>query len=278
MIRAATGKRLIGADFSSIESRVLACVAGEEWKLDSYRRFDATRDPQDEPYRVTAAKIFRTTPDKITPEQRNVGKTCDLAFGYAGAVNAFRKFSDQFSDEEVQQFNKDWRTAHGNIKRLWYRLDRAAWTAVQQRGRIVHCGIVVFKCDAAFLQLTLPGGRKLSYPQPRIIGDEHEQRVLFADNAAGQFQDCRRGQSAYGGLWTENVVSGIARDLLAEAMLRIEAAGYPIVLHVHDEVVAEVPEGFGSLDEFTHLMTRKPSWALELPIAAKAWTGERYTK
>jgi DNA polymerase len=278
MICAAPGKVLIGADFSSIESRVLAWAAGEQWKLDSYRRYDATRDAQDEPYRVTAAKIFRTTPDKITPEQRNVGKTCDLAFGYAGGVNAFRKFSDQFADDEVKCFNRDWRAAHPNIKRFWHRLDRAAWTAVKERGRVVRCGVITFRCDGAFLQLKLPSNRKLSYPQPRIIGDEHEQHVMFADNAAGQFQDCRHGQGAYGGLWTENVVSGIARDLLAEAMLRIEAAGYPIVLHVHDEVVAEVAEGFGSADEFTHLITRKPAWALDLPIAAKAWRGSRYCK
>ena len=82
---------------------------------------------------------------------------------------------------------------------------------------------------------------------------------MFTDNAAGQFKACRNGQGAYGGLWTENAVSGIARDLLADAMLRIEAAGYPIVLHVHDEIVCEVPIGFGSAEEFTHLMTRKPS-------------------
>ena len=193
-------------------------------------------------------------------------------------MNAFRKFSDAFTDEEVKQFNKDWRAAHPNIKQLWYRLDRAAWTALVQRGCLVRCGVVTFRCDGIFLQLTLPSGRKLSYPHPRIIGDEHEQHVLFADNAAGQFTDCRHGQGAYGGLWTENVVSGIARDLLADAMLRIETIGYPIVLHVHDEVVAEVSEGFGSSDEFTQLMTRKPTWALDLPIAAKAWSGKRYTK
>jgi DNA polymerase len=279
-ICAAPGKVLAGADFSSIESRVLAWVAGEQWKLDSYRRFDATHDPRDEPYCETACRIFRVPSGTFSKDcsERSIGKTCDLAFGYAGSVKAFRKFSDAFTDEEVKQFNKDWRAAHPNIKKLWYRLDRAAWTAVQQRGRVVRCGVVTFKCDGIFLQLTLPSGRKLSYPQPRIIGDECEQHVVFADNAAGQFTDCRHGQGAYGGLWTENVVSGIARDLLADAMLRIEAAGYPIVLHVHDEVVAEVPEGFGSTDEFTRLMTRKPAWALDLPIAAKSWTGKRYCK
>jgi DNA polymerase bacteriophage-type len=281
MICAAPGHVLIGADFSSIESRVLAWVAGEEWKLDSYRRFDATQDPRDEPYCVTACKIFNKPNGTFTKDdpERSVGKVADLAFGYAGGLGAWRKFEpDRFTDDEVKAFIRGWRHAHPEIKRLWERLDRAAWTAVQQRGRMVRCGVARFRCDGAFLQLTLPSGRKLSYPQPRIIGDEHEQHVVFADNAAGQFQDCRHGQGAYGGLWTENVVSGIARDLLADAMLRIEAAGYPIVLHVHDEVVAEVPEGFGSTDEFTHLMIRKPAWALDLPIAAKAWTGKRYTK
>jgi len=127
--------------------------------------------------------------------------------------------------------------------------------------------------------LKLPSGRKLSYPFPRIkTEDVRRPTIVFADNAAGRFADVRHGAGAYGGLWTENVVSAIARDLLAEAMQRIEAAGYLIVLHVHDEIVAEVPIGFGSTEEFIHLMTRAPCWASGLPIAASAWSGPRYCK
>jgi len=281
LICAAPGHVLIGADFSAIESRLLAWVAGEKWKLDAYSRYDATHDPRDEPYCETACRIFRVSSGSYTKDspERSVGKVCDLAFGYMGGINAWRKFEpDRFTDEEVKRFSAEWRAAHPAIKRFWYDLDRAALTAVRERGRIIHCGPVRFKSTGAFLLIKLPSSRKLSYPQPRAVGDEQRQHVVFADNAAGQFCDCRNGQGAYGGLWTENVVSGIARDLLAEAMLRIEAASYPIVLHVHDEVVAEVPEDFGSTDEFTHLMIRKPAWALDLPIAAEAWTGKRYTK
>ena len=283
MINAAPGHVLIGADFSSIESRVLAWIAGEGWKLDAYRRFDATRDPRDEPYCETACKIFRVpsgTYTKDSPE-RSVGKTCDLAFGYQGGLNAWRKFEpDKFTDAEVETFKTEWRAAHPAIVKFWYDIDRAAVLAVRERGQVVRCGRIDLKSTGAFLQLKLPSGRKISYPQPRLVteGGSDKHRVVFADNAAGQFKDCRNGQGAYAGTWTENIVSGIARDLLAAAMLRVEAAGYPIVLHVHDELVCEVPIGFGSTEEFTRLMTRKPAWALELPIAASAWTGPRYCK
>jgi DNA polymerase len=281
MIIAAPGCILIGADFSSIESRVLAWICGERWKIDSYRHSDATHDPKDEVYCITACKIFHVpdgTYTKSSPE-RAVGKTCDLSFGYMGGLNAWRKFEPKkFSDEEVENFKREWRAAHPKIKRFWYDIDRAAWSAVRDRGRVVPCGPVAFKCNSSFLQLKLPSGRKVSYPQPRIIGNEREQHVVFSDNSDGQFRDCRNGHGAYGGTWTENVISGIARDLLVEAMERIEAAGYPITLHIHDEIVAEVPIGFGSTEEFTQLMTRKPAWAPDLPIAASAWTGPRYCK
>jgi DNA polymerase bacteriophage-type len=283
MIIAAPGNKLIGGDFSAIESRVLAWVAGEQWKLDSYRRFDATHDPRDEPYCTTACKIFRVPDGSYTKDsrERDVGKTCDLAFGYMGGLDAWRKFEpDRFTDAEVEQFKAEWRAAHPVIVKFWYAVDRVAWTAVRERGRVVRCGPIAFKSNGAFLQLKLPSGRKISYPQPRVrsSNDKRSQFVLFSDNAKGQFKDYRHGAGAYGGTWTENIISGIARDLLVKAMLRVEAAGYPIVLHIHDELVCEVPEKFGSEQEFIHLMTRKPAWALELPLAAGAWSGSRYCK
>jgi DNA polymerase len=282
-IIAAPGNTLIGGDFSAIESRVLAWLGGEAWKLDSYRRYDATKDPRDEPYCATACKIFRKPPgsfDKSSPE-RGVGKVADLAFGYQGGLAAWRKFEpEKFPDAEVEILKANWRAEHPGTVRFWREIDGAAVLAVRERGKSVRCGRVDLKCVGSFLLIKLPSGRKISYPQPRLISTEGSRnlRVVYADNAAGQFKDCRRGQGGYGGLWTENIVSGIARDLLAAAMLRIEAAGYPIVLHVHDELVAEVPIGFGSTEEFVHLMTRKPAWALELPVAASGWTGPRYCK
>jgi len=283
MIVAAAGLKFFGGDLNAIESRVLAHVAGEAWKLDSYRRYDATHDPRDEPYCVTACKIFRVAPGAYTKDspERSVGKTCDLAFGYMGGLNAWRKFEpDRFTDAEVEQFKTDWRAAHPAIVKFWYAVDRAAWTAVRERGRVIRCGPVAFKNNGAFLQLKLPSGRKLSYPEPRIRSSDDgcRQFIVFSDNSEGRFRDCRNGAGAYGGIWTENIVSGIARDLLAEAMQRVEAAGYPIVLHVHDELVCEVLQGFGSTQEFMQLMTCKPVWALDLPIAASVWSGSRYCK
>jgi DNA polymerase len=281
-IIAAPGNTLIGADFSAIESRVLAWIAGEAWKLDAYRQFDATKDPRDEPYCATACKIFGKPPGSFTKDspERGVGKVSDLAFGYQGGLSAWRNFEpDKFSDAEVEAFKADWRAAHPATVRFWREIDGAAALAVRERGETVRCGRVDLKCVGSFLLIKLPSGRKISYPQPRLINDKNDRkRVVFSDNSGGRFIDCRHGHGAYGGLWTENIVSGIARDLLAAAMLRIEAAGYPIVLHVHDELVCDVPLGFGNVEEFTHLMTRKSAWALELPIAASAWTGSHYCK
>ena len=272
---------LIGGDFSAIESRVLAWIADERWKLDAYRRFDATRDVRDEPYCETACRIFGKpsgTFTKTSPE-RAIGKTADLAFGYQGGLNAWRAFlPDGHTDTEVETFKRDWRATHPATAKFWRLIDKSAVLAVENPGKTVGCGRIDLECSGDFLFIKLPSGRRISYPRPTIIEGKFGPAVSFYDSTAGQFKPCRYGQGAYGGLWTENIVQGIARDILAAAMLRIEAAGYPIILHVQDEIVCEVPIGFDSPKDFTRLMTRKPRWALDLPIAASAWTGPRYCK
>ena len=280
LITAAPGKKLIGADFSAIESRILAYVADERWKLDAYRKFDATQDPRDEPYCVLACRMLGLPEGSITKDspERKYGKTGDLACGYMGGANAIENFAPGvFSETEKERIKAAWRAAHPKTREFWYGIDRAAWQAVHERGRVVPCGPVAFKCAGAFLLLKLPSGRRLSYPQPQIKIKGDETFVSYMDNSEGRWRECRNGRGAYGGVWTENIVSAISRDILSEALVRCEAAGFALVLHVHDEIVAEVPADFNDLEQFTRLMTCVPSWAPTLPIAANAWSGPRFT-
>src|SRR5262249_50824650 len=142
--------------------------------------------------------------------------------------------------------------------------------------RRIELGRLSFEMKNGTLLLTLPSGRQLSYPEARLMPGKFEgtRELQYKDNAKGGWSDV----GAWYGTLTENVVQASARDLLAAAMLRLEAAGYPVVLHVHDEIVCEVPEGFGSIEEFQRLLTIVPNWAEGLPVAAKAWTRQRYAK
>jgi DNA polymerase bacteriophage-type len=283
LIVAPAGCILLGGDLGAIESRVLAWVAGETWKLEAYRRYDATQDPHDEPYAVLACRMLHVAEGSFTREspERAYGKTGDLACGYQGGTNAIEKFAPGVFDEaEKEQIKTEWRAAHPRTVQFWHDVDRAAWDAVNQRGRVISCGPVAFKCDGDVLFLKLPSSRKLSYPHPRIRVEGRETSIVYMDNSTGRWRECRDGRGAYGGVWTENIVSAISRDILVEAMLRIEATGrFPIVLHVHDELVCEVADDeLPRADEFTELMTRAPAWAPTLPIAAKAWSGPRFCK
>jgi hypothetical protein len=278
MITAAPGNLLIGGDFSAIESRVLAWLAGEGWKLQTYREYDRTGDPSFEPYCATATRILKRP---VTPDQegdRATGKTCDLAFGYGGGLGAWRRFdpSDTYTDAEVEQFKSEWRSAHQATQRLWWGIKRAALQALITRERIDLGNGLVFSMQGTSLLMMMPSGRSQAYPEARLGPGKFEgqREVHFKDNARGGWADCR---SWYGTL-TENAVQAVARDLLAAAMQRLEHAGYACVLHVHDEIVCEIPEGFGSSEEFHRLLTKLPDWAKGLPIAAKVWTGLRYAK
>ena len=277
LICAAPGRVLLGADYSAVESRVLAWLAGETWKLEAYRQFDETGDPSHEAYCQTASRILQRV---VTPDDeagRGIGKICDLAFGYGGGLGAWRKFdnSSTYDDSQIENFKAKWRAQHAATVRFWHALENLLKRALRT-GERRTLGSLAAECANGNLYLTLPSGRRLTYPEARLEPGKFPgtTQIVYRDNAKGAWIE----QRGWHGTFTENVVQAVSRDLLAGAMLRLEAAGYPICLHVHDEAVAEVPEGAANIAGFLALMTELPDWAAGLPLVAKAWTGERYAK
>jgi DNA polymerase family A/AAA domain len=273
-ICAKPGHILYAADYSGIEARMLAWLATESRELKQWAKFDESHDAQDEPYLITGQALGL---------DRDKGKTATLAFGYMGGVGAYRRLAkdDPATDGEVKRRQQAWRAGHPATVKFWGDINRAAISAVQNRGRTYKAGryISFHWGEDDFLRMTLPSGRELAYPFPSLFCDPRgELAVVFKDSQAGQWLDCRKGKGAYGGTWTENAVQAASRDLLVAAMPRLEAAGYAICLHVHDEIIAEVPEGFGSEEEFLRLVTALPDWAAGLPVAAKFRAGARLCK
>ena len=302
MICAPPGHQLMGGDFSGIEARVTAWLADEQDKLEIFRKFDAKLGP--DPYLVAAANIFHCDIDELAKqykaeipearEKRQVGKAAELAFGYQGGVGAYRKFAPDtpMTDEEIHKVKFAWRAAHPNTESMWTDLNNAAWVAVRKPGQAISfAGRLTFQCEKRgehlFMWLTLPSGRRLCYPHiriARVFTPEGTKLVIdtqkggqiacvFKDNTSGKWMDVK----IYGGLLTENVVQAISRDLLAEAMLRIDAAGMDIVAHIHDECVVETKAGVKS-DKFAELMMQAPDWAQGLPIKVGPWISDRYVK
>jgi DNA polymerase len=170
--------------------------------------------------------------------------------------------------------------AHPAIVSFWNDLEAAAISAVETR-KLVALGKLAFKVNGSFLFLRLPSGRALCYPYPRVEDvptpwGAKKPAVVFkgVDTYTRKWGD----RKTYGGLWAENVTQAVARDVLAEAIVRVEGAGYPVILHVHDEIVSETKEGFGSEEEFAELMSVPPAWAVGFPIAVEGWRGRRYRK
>jgi DNA polymerase family A/CHC2 zinc finger/Toprim domain len=273
LIVAAPGHTLIGADYSAIESRVLAWLAGETWKLNTYRKFDATGDAALEPYCVTASRILRRTVTPTDGEDRQTGKLCDLAFGYGGGLGAFKRIAPnaKFTDAEIEEFKTQWRSAHPMTRAFWKGLYGVLCRAVRTKEPMTFKNLHAEMRDGN-LHLRLPSGRELVYPEARLEPDQYDVAIVYKNNAMGQWDDTR----GWYGTFVENVVQAIARDALAEALPRLEAAGYPIVLHVHDEAIAEVPIGLGSADDFARIMSELPPWADGLPLVAKGWVSACY--
>lgn len=297
MLTAGEGNELVACDFSAVEARVLPWLAGQESVLEIFRSHGKI-------YEYAATNIYHIPLEEVTKDQRAKGKIAILALGFGGGLGAFQAMAHAYSvaiaDDEADEIKKAWRAANPRIVQYWYDLEDAAMQAMQDGG--VHTAGapgrgVKFRKAGSFLWALLPSGRALCYPYPELRtvvtpwGDEKEAltfmtvidqtqkkkaKTLPDPNANGKWQRI----STYGGSLAENMTQAVARDLLVEAMLAIEAEGIEIVFHVHDEVVAEVKRFRAqyALECMEALMSVAPAWAKGLPLAAEGWHGKRYRK
>lgn len=315
VISAEPGNDLIDADFSNIEGRGTAWLAGEQWKLDAYMAYDRGEGP--DLYLVAAGKIFGVSPDDAKP-QRQIGKVSELALNYGGGPNAFAtmgktyglKIGDHYNaiwdvtSERIKQevgeawenyghkmgmaerawsaaeaVKRPWREAHLATVQLWEDIENAAKAAVEREGEKIVCGKITFLRRGSFLMCQLPSGRVLFYAYPYIKRKKtpwgSEKDTLFYQ---GVILGGRWGRiHTYGGKLVENIVQAIARDIMAEAGLRVDPV-YPLILTIHDELLSEIKKTFGSVEGFCRLMGVRPPWAPDFPLAVDGWRHERFGK
>jgi len=292
-ICAEPGNKIFAGDYVSVEAVILACLAGEEWKIRAFRNGVKI-------YEHMADKIYGlpsgTVTKKTHPTERKDGKTGELAFGYQGALGAWLKFdsSGRHSDERIVEICKAWRAEHPAIVDFWYALQTAAITATR-KGIKTQCGQIGFEIVDEWLTMILPSSKRIWYRDPQIRAvrprwckpDEYEDcadgsckhnpvpQLSYMAQKEGQWKRV----STYGGKLAENACQATSREILVSAMPRVEEAGYSIILNVYDELVCEVPEDFGSKEEFEELMAGPlPDWAEGWPIRVEAWEGQRYKK
>lgn len=273
------GNRLIVSDFSAIEARVLAWLAGEQWRLDVFNSHGKI-------YEASASQMFGVPIEEIGKgsELRQRGKVAELALGYQGGSGALEAMDTEkkLNPAEFPEIVTRWRNANRRIVDLWYSLENAA-LEVMRTGMPVGIRGLLFARESHhgtqqdFLTITLPSGRKLFYAKPFLKPNDFGKEAI---HYWGMDQVKKKWTvlSTYGGKFVENVVQAIARDCLAVAMMRTAYAGYPTAIHVHDEIVADVPNGFGSIEEMTAIMGQPIPWAQGLPLKAAGFETFYYMK
>ena len=272
---ASPGCRFIDADFSAIEARVIAWLAGEQWRQDVFRE-------NGDIYCASASQMFHVPVVKhgINGELRQKGKIAELALGYGGGTGALKAMGADkmgLGDLELGVIVEKWREASPHIVKLWKGMERAAFQAVKSKGFIPCKHNMAFSYENGILFMRLPSGRRIAYQHPEIGENRFGKPALLYD---GVNQTTRQWTQleTYGGKITENAVQAIARDCLATAMTRLDKAGYKIVMHIHDEMVADMPEGVGSLDEAVQIMSRPIDWAPGLILNADGWEDKYFKK
>jgi DNA polymerase len=267
------GCRYLVADFSAIEARVLAWLSGEQWRLEVFATHGKI-------YEASASAMFHVPMEEVTKGSplRHKGKISELALGYGGAAGALISMGALdmgIKEEELSSLVSTWRKANPHITQFWWEVDKAAIQAVTEKKR-TQAGRIVFEYRSGILFVSLPSGRKLSYVKPRMEMNQFDRKGLTYEGIGGNKKWCRI--ETYGPKLVENIVQGTARDLLVDAMLRVDQAGYEIVMHCHDEIIAEVPEGEGSVEELCRLMAVPPVWADGLPLRADGYECSFYKK
>lgn len=287
MIIAPPGKKLVGGDYSNIEGRVNAWLAGEAWKVKAFADFD--RGIGADLYKLSYAKSFNVDVAGVTKAERQIGKVQELALGYQGGVGAFQTMASAYgmvvTDDRADEIKLAWRAAHPAIKDSWYELQDAAIDAVAHPGVAVPAlphGRVQYLAANGFLFCRLPSARVIAYAAPRLVLTETKnggKRRQIEYDGVDSYTKRWGPQRLYGGLQCENIVQAVARDVLVEAMFRAEAAGYPLVLTVHDELICETPaDDEHTAEGLEKIMAVVPEWATGLPVAAGTWEDYRYAK
>jgi DNA polymerase len=313
----APGNDLVVADYSNIEGRGLAWLAGDDAKLHKFKLFDQGKAP--DMYIQGYATAFNVPLFDKNDPRRQTGKTMELFSGYQGAHGAYLKGlkpkdlpnltiavrdavpQDEWTDAEdkwngshdlpldqwaaIRILVDRWRASHPEIVSYWYDLEEAAVRAVNKPNTITKCGPsgrqIKYLKKGSFLLCQLPSGRRLSYPYPSVKMEETPWGKLKPKLYYKSVDSVTRHwglTTTYGGKLAENVTQAICRDLLDAAIKLLEEAGYWVVMHVHDEIVSEVPEDFGSLEEFCEIMCDLPDWAAGFPVAAEGYRAKRYRK
>ncbi|NCD03790.1 MAG: hypothetical protein EOM00_12525 [Clostridia bacterium] len=264
--------RFLVADFSAIEARVIAWMAGEKWRMDVFATHGKI-------YEASASAMFHIPIEEITKGSplRQKGKIAELALGYGGSVGALTAMGALdmgVPEEELKPLVDAWRKANPMITKLWWDVDKAAITAIKEK-RPVKLHSLIFEYASGILFIVMPSGRRLAYVKPRIFENDYGRENISYEGV-GESKKWMRIPS-YGPKFVENIVQGISRDILAETMNHLAEEGYYIVMHVHDECVIEAPLD-ANLDTICNLMGHTPIWAPGLLLRADGYECEYYKK
>ncbi len=268
--------RFIISDFSAIEARVIAWLAGERWRQEVFSSHGKI-------YEASASQMFNVPLESIQKDSplRQKGKIAELALGYQGSTGALKAMGAEkmgVKETELKDLVSNWRRTNPAIVKLWYDIERAALTSIRDKTTVAfHHGIEFYYRGAMFF-VRLPSGRALAYARPRIEIDTVFNKQIINYEGTNQVTKQWGRLKTYGGKLTENIVQAIARDCLGQAMLELEEKGYATSIHVHDEVVLDVPYGFGSVKEVEKIMTKEIHWAPGLKLAVEAFEGSYYCK